>query len=172
MKLAFPILEFLSNHSDEEINEKFGVGRTKKLARQVKKPSYKTWRQWAWNQRGLNYCKQCEKPFKAIWCPHVIPPCPSEYKWNTGLHYRIVTNYPHLIPPWVDWDAIAEFYYNCPPGMHVDHIYPLKKGGLHSIENLQYLTASENAKKATKIPEDGRGASIWDYCNKVPKNKP
>lgn len=160
MKLAFSILEFLSNHTDKEIEEKFGAGRTKKLARQVRKPSDKTWRHWAWNQRGLNYCEECEKPFKAIWCPHLIPECPDK---GDSLYHRIVTNYPHLIPPWVDWKAIKEFYNNCPKGYHVDHIYPLKKGGLHSIENLQYLTGLENRLKGIKIPPSGQGASIWDF---------
>jgi len=42
------------------------------------------------------------------------------------------------------------WYANIPEGCHVDHIIPLnhsKVYGLPVIENLQYLTATENLKK-------------------------
>lgn len=51
----------------------------------------------------------------------------------------------------VDRKAIKEFYRKCPKGYEVDHITPISKGGLHSIENLQYLTISENRIKGSKI---------------------
>lgn len=47
--------------------------------------------------------------------------------------------------------AIQEFYLNCPKGYEVDHIIPISKGGLHTLENLQYLTVSENRRKSNKI---------------------
>jgi len=53
-------------------------------------------------------------------------------------------------PKWADTLAIADFYSNCPPGYHVDHIIPLRGklvSGLNVIENLQYLTATENRRK-------------------------
>jgi hypothetical protein len=46
--------------------------------------------------------------------------------------------------------AIKEFYDYCPKGYEVDHIIPISKGGLHSLENLQYLTRSENRRKSNK----------------------
>jgi hypothetical protein len=49
---------------------------------------------------------------------------------------------------------IRDFYANCPPGYHVDHILPLKGlnvSGLHVIWNLQYLPAQENLKKGNKV---------------------
>lgn len=54
-------------------------------------------------------------------------------------------------PANVDRNAIKEFYKNCPIGYEVDHITPISKGGLHSIENLQYLTKNENRRKSAKI---------------------
>lgn len=53
-------------------------------------------------------------------------------------------------PAWVNEQAMAAFYRECPPGMTVDHIIPLQGklvSGLHVENNLQYLTKSENSAK-------------------------
>lgn len=50
-----------------------------------------------------------------------------------------------------DLAAIKQFYIDCPPGYEVDHIIPISKGGLHILENLQYLTAKENRQKSNKL---------------------
>ncbi len=55
--------------------------------------------------------------------------------------------------PWADLKAIREFYTNCPKGYHVDHIIPLQGtnvSGLHVLNNLQYLTKSQNSSKGNK----------------------
>lgn len=57
------------------------------------------------------------------------------------------------IPAWSQKELIEQFYNNCPDGYHVDHIIPLKGdtvSGLHVIENLQYLTITDNLKKSNK----------------------
>lgn len=59
------------------------------------------------------------------------------------------------LPPWADLKAIEAFYSKCPEGHEVDHIYPLKHeliSGLHVLENLQYLTISENRQKSNHWP--------------------
>src|ERR1035437_1740165 len=50
-------------------------------------------------------------------------------------------------PKWADLKVIRQFYINCPIGYEVDHIVPLQGenvSGFHVLENLQYLTKSEN----------------------------
>jgi 5-methylcytosine-specific restriction endonuclease McrA len=50
-----------------------------------------------------------------------------------------------------DRSAIKDFYLKCPSGYEVDHIVPISKGGLHTLDNLQYLTIKENRSKSNKI---------------------
>lgn len=60
-------------------------------------------------------------------------------------------------PPWADTEAIAAFYLACPPGLHVDHVVPLRGklvSGLHVLNNLQYLTPEVNMKKLNKFDPD------------------
>lgn len=57
-------------------------------------------------------------------------------------------------PKWADLEAIKQFYINCPEGYDVDHIIPLQGNnvsGFHVLENLQYLTKSENCSKGNKF---------------------
>jgi hypothetical protein len=59
-------------------------------------------------------------------------------------------NIKERTPSWADAKAVRRFYNDCPDGMHVDHIIPLRGAivsGLHVLENLQYLFAADNLKK-------------------------
>jgi 5-methylcytosine-specific restriction endonuclease McrA len=64
---------------------------------------------------------------------------------------RYMAKKKNQTPKDADIRAIQEFYLNCPKGYEVDHIIPISKGGLHTLENLQYLTISENRRKSNKI---------------------
>jgi 5-methylcytosine-specific restriction endonuclease McrA len=64
---------------------------------------------------------------------------------------RYMAKRKNQTPKDADIFAMQQFYLNCPNGYEVDHIIPISKGGLHSIENLQYLTVSENRKKSNKL---------------------
>ena len=57
-------------------------------------------------------------------------------------------------PAWADNKKIAQIYKECPPGYHVDHVFPLQSPimcGLHVENNLQYLPAKENIKKKNHV---------------------
>ncbi len=57
-------------------------------------------------------------------------------------------------PKWVNLTELKKIYLDCPEGMVVDHIIPLKGklvSGLHVAENLQYLTKYENLSKGNKF---------------------
>lgn len=57
-------------------------------------------------------------------------------------------------PAWADLKKIAQIYKDCPPGYHIDHVFPLKSPimcGLHVENNLQYLPAKENISKGNKV---------------------
>lgn len=64
---------------------------------------------------------------------------------------RYMAKRKNQTPKNVDIKALQQFYLNCPDGFEVDHIIPISKGGLHSLENLQYLTISENRRKSNKL---------------------
>lgn len=59
-------------------------------------------------------------------------------------------------PEWSNIDEISNIYRNCPVGMQVDHIIPLKGtlvSGLHVPSNLQYLSIKENLLKSNKYSD-------------------
>lgn len=112
----------------------------------------------------LKCCAECGKETKNIkfcstncgWLSKVIYKTEEEKLHATRMRYREATaryaaKKKHQTPVGADLDAIKLFYANCPIGYEVDHIIPISKGGPHSIENLQYLTISENRKKSNKL---------------------
>ena len=57
-------------------------------------------------------------------------------------------------PAWADLKKIEEIYLNCPPGYHIDHVFPLQSPimcGLHVENNLQYLPAKDNISKGNRV---------------------
>jgi len=130
------------------------------------KPSKVHLRRWIPKLLGFRVCCQCEE----IDAEESFPKDSST--WD-GLSRRCKTcSYSAVIdynrgnaakrhaallqrsPKWANQKAILEFYQNCPPGYEVDHIVPLqgeKASGLHVIDNLQYLTRTENRSKGNKL---------------------
>lgn len=116
------------------------------------------------NYLGYKYCPKCSKCLlisnfydnqtKANKKSNICKICRATYqKDNKGiLKYSMAKRNDKikntLIPS--ERQQIIEFYQKCPPKYHVDHIKPIAKGGTHTIDNLQYLTALENMKKGSK----------------------
>jgi chromatin segregation and condensation protein Rec8/ScpA/Scc1 (kleisin family) len=84
----------------------------------------------------------------------------EHYKANSHV-YKVraverMKKVARAIPAWVsdiERAQIRQFYANCPPGYHVDHIIPLQGknvSGLHVLSNLQYLPAVENLRKGNR----------------------
>jgi 5-methylcytosine-specific restriction endonuclease McrA len=64
-------------------------------------------------------------------------------------------------PPDADLKVIQEFYKSAHRvskclgiPMHVDHVQPLSKGGLHIESNLRVISATENLRKNNKMPNE------------------
>ena len=73
---------------------------------------------------------------------------------NLAKVRRYKADKANRVPPWADLAKIKEFYSNCPTGMVVDHVIPLRGklvSGFHIHTNLQYLTPEENAAKGNKF---------------------
>jgi hypothetical protein len=70
-------------------------------------------------------------------------------------------------PPWETIQVLQEVYLNCPLGMQVDHIIPLRGKlvcGLHTVSNLQYLTPTENYRKGNKFALYETRSQDWEIC--------
>ena len=123
---------------------------------------------WLLFKYGYKYCHNCDtvhpvKNFNKNTASDRIDNCNTYCK--TCQYTTVKTTQParsgnyrskklQKTPLWSDLTAITEFYKNCPAGYHVDHIIPLNGknvSGLHVVENLQYLPASENIAKSNKF---------------------
>ena len=67
----------------------------------------------------------------------------------------------NAIPDNADLDLIRKIYQFVPEGYQVDHRIPLANGGLHHQDNLQYLPASENARKGKRDVYDESKVIRW-----------
>lgn len=108
---------------------------------------------------GINgQCKQCACKSTALF-RLANPEYSTEYRLaNPEQHKEYSATYAATklgaTPKWANLDKIKEIYKNCPDGMHVDHIIPLRGElvcGLHVENNLQYLSPNQNRIKSNKF---------------------
>ena len=94
-----------------------------------------------YNKDGLNrHCAICHSEATA--------------RTQTGRQSKYRCSKLNRTPKWADLLSIKYFYDKCPAGYHVDHIVPLQGelvSGLHVLNNLQYLIASENCSKSNNF---------------------
>ena len=74
----------------------------------------------------------------------------------------------NAIPDNADLNLIRKIYQYVPEGYQVDHKIPLANGGLHHQDNLQYLPASENARKGKRDVYDESKVIRWQDLLGVP----
>lgn len=77
------------------------------------------------------------------------------YPWKNKLKVSVRrAARDRAMPVWVNRQVLLEIYRQCPVGMQVDHIVPLRNklvSGLHVPWNLQYLPALENLVKSNRF---------------------
>lgn len=118
-------------------------GRLKNPERALGNPETAREAKRRWRRENIDRAREMSRRWKREHLQRV-----SAYV--AGRHTRQI----NATPAWSDQKAIKRFYENRPKGHHVDHIIPLKGKtvcGLHVLENLQYLPATENCKKHNSL---------------------
>lgn len=100
------------------------------------------------------YCNSCASWLQVCKFPFSGPKNNSGPSTAVNCHYCRNAVRVAQTPLWADKKTIGQMYRNCPKGYEVDHIIPLHGktvSGLHTRENLQYLTQQANRLKHNKF---------------------
>lgn len=126
----------------------------------------KTWYLHALSVVDMAFCTNCDKPTTLIGysissraCADCVKIKNAEYYQNNKAVFvkaklKRISSLKQATPSWANIPAMNEFYANCPEGYEVDHWAPLQSDkvcGLHTLENLQYLTIADNRAKYNKF---------------------
>jgi hypothetical protein len=97
-----------------------------------------------------NICLKCSNSFG----PTSRIYCEKHRKISLAYVKAYNKRVKHATPSWVDRQQLHAIFLNCPKGMSVDHIVPIRNKnvcGLNVPWNLQYLTKSENSQKGNRL---------------------
>lgn len=164
------LLQFIaSKQSTHKGAMGYSTGGWSKFIKKVfpDKPRLVNYYEWLLIKHNLKYCPSCNnvKNTSDFWntksnknsglqsyCIYCFEPILRIKCRSTTSAYR--ARKLQAVPKWADMLAIKQFYDSCPEGHHVDHIIPLAGKdvcGLHTLDNLQYLPATENLRKGNRI---------------------
>lgn len=120
------------------------------------------------NRKGIKlgpktaeHCAKLSASIKATW--DIKGRVSEEHKraGNKANVYAYRARKRNAVPADADLDLIRKIYQFVPEGYQVDHKIPLANGGLHHQDNLQYLPASENARKGKRDVYDESKVIRW-----------
>lgn len=126
-------------------------GNTCKICRKIishehyikNKESYKS-RNYSWRASNPDKIKMIQSKHNKT-CTRKVKSC----MYSTNRRVQKLVSYNDL--DWAEKLTIETLYTTAQKlGLHVDHIKPLSKGGLHTPSNLQLLSPEENMKKGAK----------------------
>lgn len=137
-----------NKQQQSEYNKKYNsLASTKKRIKQYRKEYYKI-NKSTLDEANKKWAKENPDKIRKLWRKKAAKPETKQRHRHQEAQRRCQKL--SATPKWADLNKIAEFYKNCPPGYHVDHIIPLKNKnvcGFHTIDNLQYLPRLENIRK-------------------------
>jgi len=110
-------------------------------------------------KRFCKICKETIVPIRKQICVSCMKLKTRKQKRLDKCLYR--SRLRKATPIWADKSEIRRIYGECPSGMVVDHIIPIRGEficGFHVPENLQYLTNMENMRKSNhySLTDGGR----------------
>lgn len=102
-----------------------------------------------WNEENREYRRELSKQ----WCKMNKE---KRYSLNAKRRASLISQTPEISN--LEKSAIEALYFiskvlsnSCGEKFHVDHMHPISKGGSHTFDNLQILTAEENRRKGDRI---------------------
>lgn len=108
------------------------------------------------NKTYQSSCKLCMKEHnRKSYLRHKENRYRKQREWQTlnREHWKMLnTMYKNLHrgQPFCDcctWEDFKDYFVSRPEGFHVDHIQPIKNGGINCLKNMQYLTHGEHTGK-------------------------
>lgn len=143
----------------KEIKEKISSGvKDSILTGKAKKPNHKGRKL---PPRTIEHSTKISSNMIAYWDKKGRVSKEHKKAGNKANVYAYRARKRNAVPADANLELIRKIYQFAPEGYEVDHIIPLANGGLHHQDNLQYLPASENARKGKRNVYDESKVIKW-----------